>query len=120
MSLFIHAFRSPTNELNTEETWKRLDEVWLFKKQGNDIVPYDYRRSYQRKQQKGRESSNSVCGVPRPSPGKLDLGLNMCNQMSFFPCFWQLPIFLLLVVSLACRPQNSPLVTLSLCCSYLG
>lgn len=26
----LHALRSPTNELNTEETWKRLDEAWQF------------------------------------------------------------------------------------------
>lgn len=31
---FLHAFRSPTNELNTEETWKRLDKAWLFEQRG--------------------------------------------------------------------------------------
>lgn len=47
---FLHAFRSPTNELNTEETWKRLDEAWLFEQWGDDIVLYDYTHLYQQKQ----------------------------------------------------------------------
>lgn len=41
------ALRSPTNELNTEETWKRLDEAWLSEQQGDDIVPHDYTHLYQ-------------------------------------------------------------------------
>ncbi len=54
---FQHAFRSPTNELNTEETWKRLDEAWLFEQWGDDIVPYDYTYLYQQKQ----GASSKVC-----------------------------------------------------------
>lgn len=53
---FLNAFRSPTNELNTEETWKRLDEAWLFEQRGDNIVPYDYRHLYQQKQERTRGS----------------------------------------------------------------
>lgn len=47
----FHAFRSPTNELNTEETWKPLDETWLLEQRDDeDIVAYDYSRFLQQKQ----------------------------------------------------------------------
>lgn len=48
-SLFfpLCALRSPTNELNTEETWKRLDEAWLSEQRGDDIVARDYTHLYQ-------------------------------------------------------------------------
>lgn len=55
LSLFFrHALRSPTNELNAEETWKRLDEARLFEQRGDDIVPYDYTHLYQQKQENGK------------------------------------------------------------------
>lgn len=44
---FLHALRSLTNELNTEETWKWLDKPWLFEQWGENIVPYDYTHLYQ-------------------------------------------------------------------------
>lgn len=58
LSLFFrHALRSPTNELNAEETWKRLDEARLFEQRGDDIVPYDYTHLYQQKQENGQAGS---------------------------------------------------------------
>lgn len=49
LSLFfpLRALRSPTNELNTEETWKRLDEARLSEQRGDDIVTRDYTHLYQ-------------------------------------------------------------------------
>lgn len=58
LSLFFrHALRSPTNELNAEETWKRLDKARLFEQRGDDIVPYDYTHLYQQKQENGQAGS---------------------------------------------------------------
>lgn len=62
---FLHAFRSPTNELYTEETWKRLDEAWLFEQQGDNIAPYDYMYLYQQKQDVRGEVSCRVCTIPQ-------------------------------------------------------
>lgn len=60
----LHAFRSPTNELNTEETWKRLDEAWLFEQWGDDIVPYDYKHLYQQKQGRRNKTGEKLCRFP--------------------------------------------------------
>lgn len=84
---FLHAFRSPTNELNTEETWKRLDEAWLFEQRGDDIVPYDYMHLYQQKQ----EASWKVCNYSQLCPvGWLHMGFPMCEQLvNDDNCGWQ-------------------------------
>lgn len=49
LSLFfpLRALRSPTNEPNTEETWKRLDKARLSEQRGDDIVTRDYTHLYQ-------------------------------------------------------------------------
>lgn len=48
-----HAWGSPTNELNAEETWKRLDEARLSGRRGDvDVPPYDCTpRLHQQKQE---------------------------------------------------------------------
>lgn len=67
LSFFRHAFRSPTNELNTEETWKRLDKAWLFEQRGDDILHYDYMLLYQLKGgRRAEETSQKVCSVSHP------------------------------------------------------
>lgn len=83
LSFFLHAFRSPTNELNTEKTWKRLDEAWLFVMILYLMITGIY---INRNKERRKETSYKVCSIQHLWSWMCESNLVIDDQ-----CCWQPP-----------------------------